>query len=523
MMRKITTIVFAVFLAAFLCGCDHGNAVDPETDAFSAQGEITGQPEVPDETGKQPETPDETGKQPEVPDETEKLPEVSDETGKQPETPDKTEKQPEVPDETGKQPEASDETGKQPETPDEASETSAQEKESDSSSKRTDRTNLVLGKWYNREDMSEEWVFSENNKVTINGEEYDFAARWLLFLGDRLKVGDKNFSIYADSDRLWLLGDTESITLLSEHSEEYKSFVRTQTILEACSGLLSRYPDEDGWIMSGRCGDIPLLADADYIERSMETGFLVSTPEELASFCYFVNTQDYYFFAMQLLCDIDLSGYEWAPMGWYTGQKDHPFCCIVDGAGHTIKNMTIHSKEDSVGFIGWETGCYVADITFENASVTGDNMVGIVAGQAIGGVYENVTVSGTVKGFSAGAMLGWDASCRKKNCVTDVTVNGETFDFLSYNDSEKSKIVIENPVTITIDENHTVTRPKVEGYHNLGWLVFYNGEQVLDRNAENEYSYTYFLKDRGTYEICLMAYVSGQYVPISNTVSYTIE
>ena len=120
-------------------------------------------------------------------------------------------------------------------------------------------------------------------------------------------------------------------------------------------------------------------------------------------------------------------------------------------------------------------------------------------------------------------MLGWDANTTKKNCSAEVKVNGEEFEFLSYNEYEKSKIVISDPVEITIDENHTVTRPEVEGYTNLGWMVFYNGEQVLHRNAENELSYTYFLHEPGTYEIYLTAFVSGQYVPISNTVSYTLE
>ena len=198
---------------------------------------------------------------------------------------------------------------------------------------------------------------------------------------------------------------------------------------------------------------------------------------------------------------------------------------MVSGNGHTISNMTINSDDSDVGFIGWETFCLVEDIRFDNANVSGRSNVAVVTGQAIGGSYSNITITNsTVTGSGAGSMLGWDANCSKKNCTADVIVNGEPFGFLSYNDKEKSGIVIENPVTITIDEQtHEVTRPEVEGYYNLGWMVFYNGEQVLHRNAENEYSYTYFLYDPGYYEIYLTAFVQGQYVPISNTVSYTID
>ena len=244
----------------------------------------------------------------------------------------------------------------------------------------------------------------------------------------------------------------------------------------------------------------------------------MSTPRELASFCWYVNTQEQVIPFMQLTADIDLDGYDWAPMGW---ADDHPFSGMVDGAGHTISNMKIAGFSDS-GFIGWETFCCLMNISFADAKVQGGN-AGIAAGQAIGGTYENIQVSGEVNGSRAGSMLGWDANCKKKNCTADVLVNGEKFDFLSFNDKEKSEIVIENPVEITIDDNHTVTRPEVEGYRNLGWMVFYNGEQVLHRNAENEFSYTYFYTGPGEYEIYLTAYVHGQYVPISNTVSYTIQ
>ena len=84
--------------------------------------------------------------------------------------------------------------------------------------------------------------------------------------------------------------------------------------------------------------------------------------------------------------------------------------------------------------------------------------------------------------------------------------------------------MIENPVTITIDENYTVTRPEVEGYANLGWMVLKDGEQVLHRNAEGELSYCYFGNEPGhSYEIYLTAFVQGQYVPISNIIEYTVE
>ena len=78
-------------------------------------------------------------------------------------------------------------------------------------------------------------------------------------------------------------------------------------------------------------------------------------------------------------------------------------------------------------------------------------------------------------------------------------------------------------IEITLDDDNTVTRPSVSGYENLGWIVKYNGEQVLDRNAKNELTYKYYRTMPGTYEIYVTAWKDREYVQISNTVTYTIQ
>ena len=391
---------------------------------------------------------------------------------------------------------------------------------------------VLSGAWFNAENMEEKWVFGEGGVLTIGENTHTYSLKWSLFSGELLKIDDKyyGFRVY-DNSCIYIYDRATGapvFTLYSGESEYYrtriKELVRKERLETECAELFGRYPDKCGWINKAGCGDIPFLADANFIDECVGEGiFRVKTPEQLASFCWYVNTQPNVPQYMLLEADIDLAGYEWAPMGWAEG--DMPFSGYVDGGGHTIKNMTIEldSGGSCAGFIGWETWCAVQNIRFEGAKVSG-GYAGVVTGQAIGGSYYNIMIENSeVSGSTAGSMLGWDANTTKKDCSADVVVNGESFDFLSYNESEKSKIVIENPVEITIDENHTVTRPEVEGYTNLGWMVFYNGEQVLHRNAQNELSYTYFLNEPGTYEIYLTAFVSGQYVPISNTVSYTIS
>lgn len=390
---------------------------------------------------------------------------------------------------------------------------------------------VLSGAWFNSENMEEKWLFGEGGVLTVGGNAHTYSLKSSLFSGDYLKIDDKSYGFSAYDNSYIYIYDRATgepvFTLYSEDNDRYISYLREKRIETECADLFSRYPDKDGWISKVNCGDIPFLADADFIDGCVSEGiFRVSTPEQLASYCWFVNTQEASWVPLEINEDIDLSGYQWAPMGWSGGyQDDHAFCGFVSGGGHTIKNMTINCSGagSDAGFIGWETWCFVTDLAFDGAKVSG-GMAGVVTGQAIGGRYENITITNsTVDGYHAGSMLGWDANTTKKNCSAEVKVNGEKFEFLSYNEYQKSKIVIEDPVEITIDENHTVTRPEVEGYTNLGWMVFYNGEQVLHRNAQNELSYTYFLNKPGKYEIYLTAFVSGQYVPISNTVSYTLE
>lgn len=384
---------------------------------------------------------------------------------------------------------------------------------------------LTKTHWYNSENISEEWIFTEDT-VSINGEVSPYSFKTTLLEGKSLVIGEKAYRFYIYRGELTLSGKSERISLYSEDSDEYKSIIREEKISQNSAELLKRYPDNDGWMKYKNCGDIPLLASADIIDEAQrQGGFTVNTPEDLASACWAVNTMSVTFMPIVINADIDLSGYEWAPMGWNGGENDHPFNAMVYGGGHTISGLTINSGGTDVGFIGWETYCLVENLNFDNANISGGTNVAVVSGQAIGGSYSGITITNsTVTGSTAGSMLGWDAGTSKKNCTADVTVNGEAFEFLSYNEKAKSEIVIENPVTITIDEQtHEVTRPEVEGYYNLGWMVFYNGEQVLHRNAENELSYTYFLTKPGYYEIYLTAYVQGQYVPISNTVSYTLD
>ena len=422
-------------------------------------------------------------------------------------------------------------------------------KDSDEYNELTDAGSAINGVWVDPDDLNTTLTFFAGNSLTVtgnafkevlgekfdslSGKAYDISAKYKSDIINVYSGDDTLFSIVMyGSDILAVFADSNDrypqILFYRENSDEIKRAKEMQKLKKEKADLLSAYPDNDNWLNNAECGDILSLADKDYIDKCVQNGyFTAGTPQELASFVYYVNTQpvEQGQLSLVLTADIDLYDYKWAPMGWSGGgNSDHPFSFCVYGENHKITYMTIYSDYSNAGFIGWGTVCGVFDLNIENAIVTGDDNVGVLTGQAIMGNYQNCHVSGTVNGSSAGSLLGYEANCDKENCTADVEVNGKKFDFLSWNEQQKSEIKIDDPVTITIDESYTVTRPEVTNYTNLGWMVYEDGKEMLHRNAENELSYCYFGNEPGhSYEIYLSAYVKGQYVPISNIIKYTVK
>lgn len=422
-------------------------------------------------------------------------------------------------------------------------------KDSDEYNELTDAGSALDGVWVDPDDLNTTLTFFAGKSLSVtgnafkevlgenfdslSGKTYDISARYKNDIINVYSGDDTLFSIVIyGSDILAVFADSNDryprILFYRENSDEIKRAKETQKLEKEKADLLSAYPDNDNWLNNAECGDILSLTDKDYIDKCVKNGyFTAGTPQELASFVYYVNTQpvEQGQLSLVLTADIDLSDYKWAPMGWSGGSNsDHPFSFCVYGENHKIKYMTIYSDYSNAGFIGRGTVCGVFDLDIENAIVTGNDNVGILTGQAIMGNFQNCHVSGTVNGSRAGSLLGYEANCDKENCTADVEVNGKKFDFLSWNEQQKSEIKIDDPVTITIDENYTVTRPEVTNYTNLGWMVYEDGKEMLHRNAENELSYCYFGNESGhSYEIYLSAYVKGQYVPISNIIKYTVK
>lgn len=279
------------------------------------------------------------------------------------------------------------------------------------------------------------------------------------------------------------------------------------------------------WEREQDTGDILLLAD---IEWAIDNApyFTVSTPEELASVVYYVNV---YSNAGSITfdADIDLTGYKWVPMGWTGPSGSYYFTGTIDGQGHTIKGMTIDGTGYySVGFLGYSFSTDIKDLNFEDAYVSGGNVTGIVGGEMIAfSTWKNVTVQGEMRDLSNkyGSLVGWDAGVSYIDCSADVTYDGEPVDFFSYQLRCRSEIGETEEISLTLNDDFSITREDVEGYRNLSWNVELDGVTILIRNAENELTLdpSYWYDGMiGKHIVYLTAWKEDCYVRVSNIIEY---
>ena len=105
------------------------------------------------------------------------------------------------------------------------------------------------------------------------------------------------------------------------------------------------------------------------------------------------------------------------------------FTGSLDGNGHTIADLTIDRPDTRrVGLFGVLNESEVRDLTLTDATVTGLESTGSVAGELYGGTIEGVTASVTIEGSSeVGGIVG--ASVRPfpevgPGTIADVTVSG---------------------------------------------------------------------------------------------------
>lgn len=295
------------------------------------------------------------------------------------------------------------------------------------------------------------------------------------------------------------------------------------------------------WEKQTDTGSIMNMVDYDWLNKC-NGAFRVSTPEQLASVVYYINTRNALFTYTELYleADIDLTGYDWAPMGWVEFESGiaHEYAGIIDGQGHTIKGMKIAGGHDVCGFVGYSSNLTMRNISFVEADVTGTDCLGICAGEVIGGdKWTNVYAQGNINNDPAseqGGLVGWVTDLRFEDCSCDYTLNGgsEVFHYLTYKERRTEEIGIEETFTLVLNDDYSITRDDIPGYSNLGWHVERNGETILEASAVDpntgepiltlEASRIMYRGESGTHTVYLDAFVDGIYIRVSNIIEFTI-
>ena len=161
---------------------------------------------------------------------------------------------------------------------------------------------------------------------------------------------------------------------------------------------------------------------------------------------------------------------------------ENPFSGTLDGAGHKITNLAVYNTEtfySGLFSVIGSTGS-VKHLTLENASASGTNYVGIIAGWSLGSITD-CTVSGVVThivangykvfvGGVSGRAEGNIDGCSAAVNLTVTDAEAETYaggiaGYLSFNGSSSS------PLTLTASGTVNIV---VAGSAYAGGLVGYN-------------------------------------------------
>ena len=226
---------------------------------------------------------------------------------------------------------------------------------------------------------------------------------------------------------------------------------------------------------------------------SEENPYIIDSENALARIASIVNSgvSDFVGKHFSLICDLDLSGRNWIPIG----TTDRPFRGNFNGNNHTISNLNVNNPSgDYNGLFGWVegyidgpnywfSGCdYIKNFVVKNANVRGRNYTGGVAGRVHGQLdFENVILDGATvqgasftSGFIGSAEGDYDAigtlegysELHVHNCLFvngSVTENTSHVNYDFVNEQRNSYVIFGNI------ERHSVL------YNNYFSNVTYNG------------------------------------------------
>ena len=130
-----------------------------------------------------------------------------------------------------------------------------------------------------------------------------------------------------------------------------------------------------------------------------------------------------------LMNDIDLSGLNWVPIGYYidwNNSNNKPFSGVFDGQGHSIIGLTISGGQNDAGLFGYTHLATIRNVVIRNPQIEGRSEVGALVGRqgySSTGIEKCAVIGGRIQGAgSVGGLVGYMEESPLQNCYTTCEV-----------------------------------------------------------------------------------------------------
>ena len=150
---------------------------------------------------------------------------------------------------------------------------------------------------------------------------------------------------------------------------------------------------------------------------------IITTADELQAMQYDLSGK------YILMNDIDLSGYEWTPVG---NNDMGPFKGVFNGNGKVVKNLSINRPSETMqGFFGYASNAIIKNVGLENVDIScKEDSAGLLA--CTNNAYSttvsitNCYVTGKLKGYASVGGLASDLRGTVEACYTNVSISVST-------------------------------------------------------------------------------------------------
>ena len=146
---------------------------------------------------------------------------------------------------------------------------------------------------------------------------------------------------------------------------------------------------------------------------------IITTADELQAMQYDLSGK------YILMNDIDLSGYEWTPVG---NNDMGPFKGVFNGNGKVVKNLSINRPSETMqGFFGNASNAIIKNVGLENVDIiSNEYTAGLLAGTGSNASITNCYVTGKLKGRAYISGLASNLRGTVEACYTNVSISVPT-------------------------------------------------------------------------------------------------